>query len=251
MSRRQGKRARSGKRRRTRRKAAPRSKKALVRLIKSVALKDAETKAFRQGHNLISDLDPLSNTSYGWCIPVYQDVPKAGNTLTADDRNVIGNELIARGVMFKFSHYTGFTSLGAASPVTVRISLVSTDRPSEVTGVPLGTTGPIPGVWLDADSATGWTSYLWNAQKIRILKTKKYQWTPQGGLSTVRNFRFWCNIKGKKTCREDESLVLNNVVGDFKGRTYFLLFEMNNNGTTTIKAANSVVYDKVAYFKDP
>jgi len=240
-------------RRRTRRtKRRAMSRKQIIKLIHATALKDAETKVFDEGVNLLGTLDPPlvgAWTSQSFIIPTYQNVPKLKNTSTTTDISAIGNEIQARGVKYRF--YMRISSAGNIQQIRFRLSLVSTSRPDFLTSA-IGKPGFTPSAWYEPETIMPHTMKRFDNQEVNVLKSKVFYFSPYvSSFSLVKEVNFWCRIKGKKKLDSDENLITNSLVGNFKGKNYFVILEVHGGQASDLATSLAIQYDKVCYFKDP
>lgn len=239
--------------RRTRRKRVKNmTKKQLVKLIHATALKDAETKVYDVGVNLLAvgPWGPIGPyVSISWLIPTYQNVPKIKNTSTPTNISVIGNEFHMRGVKYKFFIRMSSTT-AAFGQIHVRLTLLSTSRPDMVVN-PNAPNLTVPGAWYETDTILPTTMQRWDNQEVTVLKSKRFVMNPGTNVSQLKLVNFWCPLRGKKVTAEDESLIVNTMVSNVKGKNYFVAVEVFNAQGTDMSTGLSLYYDQVAYFKDP
>lgn len=244
-------RGRRAKRRTRRKRVKNMSRKQLVKLIHATALKDAETKVYDVGVNLLAGAwaPPGAYVNASWLIPTYQNVPKIKNTSTPSNISVIGNELHMRGVKHRF--YVRMQSTGGGfGQLHIRITLLSTSRPDFV-GNPQQPNLPIPAAWYEVDTILPTTFQRWDNQEVTILKSKRVIINPGATVSQLKMINFWSPLRGKKTLAEDENLVANTAVANFKGKNYFVAVEILGVQGNDLSTTLSLYYDQVAYFKDP
>lgn len=228
------------------------TRKALVRLIHSTALKDAETKVFDKGFNLLAGAwaPPGAYTATSWILPTYGNIPKFKNTSTPTNISVIGNELHMRGVKYRFFIRMASTS-NAFGQLHVRMSLLSTSRPDFITN-PTDPVSGIPAAWYEPDTVLPITFQRWDTQEVKVLKSRRFVINPATtGVANLKMFNFWAPLRGKKTLDTDENLVANSYVNYFRGKNYFLAVEIYGPQGNDLTTALSMSYDQVSYFKDP
>jgi len=221
-----------------------------VRLIKSVALQDAETKKFNSIYDLFVAFPALSSSQYACLLPLYQDVPLIKNTSTRTSDSVIGEEMVARGVNFRFQMTQIDSSMALFAPTVLRFTLLSVPEYKDITLGSGYTALNVPVAWYESTTPAV-TERRWNMQKVKVLKTKKFKFQSSGGQAAHKHLTFWCGVKGKKKRREDESLIINDYFGPHNGRNYYLAVEVWNVLNETVSNQTSITVDKMSYFKDP
>jgi len=230
------------------------SKKRLVRLIKSVALRDVETKRLHVSFQLFSTLFPPGGSQYTALIPLFYDIPFIKNSLTNTSVSMIGEEIHSKGVAFRF--YIGQTDSAAsiASATRVRITLLSTNHIEDVTTVGgqlvLGT---VPGTWYDTPHVGGIapvTIAKWNTQRVKVLKTKLMQIRPNGGSNFLMVKNFFAGVKGKKRKLANESSTVNDYMGFLSGKDYVVAVEVYNQLGEDVSLNTTIGVSKITYFKD-
>lgn len=248
---RRNKTGRRGRARRSAKKSA--SRKRLVRLIHAVALKDAETKKFREGFSPFAWRPSLGSWNMSYGFNIFANIPKIKNTATDTSTSLIGEDFQARGVSLKFV----WSYVGAAStlyPVSIRITLVSTSNATDLDypGVfSSGSLSKIPSGWQEGTTGLVPTFARWNTQRLRVLKTRTMYWTPGGGNGFHKSFKFWCPVKGHKKLYTNESTTFNDYVGILNGKNYYCLVEMLNSQGLDVQQGATLYCDRVVYFKDP
>lgn len=229
------------------------------RRVLAIARQDHETKAFTRFYNLKS---AILETGYavgnGWMFRgnIFREIPRADSAAVKSEKEVIGNELEARG----FWIYVTLLSDSSINPnrfaIDMRLTVYSTNDVND--GAPFLESVFATDQIFDPDlQSTYPTAYKFNMQNVNVLKTRRFNGVFQGNNGSYsKEVRMWVPIKGKKISREEESIVgLADTFGFLKGRNYYWLVEVIGFGVNPGEPnalpniLNGTIETKV-YFKD-
>lgn len=212
--------------------------------IRAIALGPVETKKFWYAATGYSATG--TNQDYGRYYNLFHNIPKADVSAVGDsEESVIGNQFMSRGVKI-FIQSTNTSDY----EVIFRATVLSD---STFFGTTLGGGSLVSSdAWYEQDISQVLPRKRYNTQNVNVLQSKvwssKKQYATQGPDECF--IEMWVPITGKKTSEAESET--NTIVGQLKGRQYYLLLEQYIAGAPATPPNSSIsVYPYwVVYFKD-
>lgn len=233
--------------RNSRRRKAKRLSKHMVRAIKAISAGPIETKRFTT-YSLWNSLLLTSGYVAGPLVVltgnIFSGIPKIKNALTRTEDSVIGNEFLCRG--FKFLLNLNITSANAFPDVMFRFGLIQ--RTFYAPGV---VTLNVGGQEFDQDFSNVPTQSIWNTQYIKRMYSRKFRLNQSTTDPGVIEKKFYIPIRKKVIVSTEESLAVNDFVGQIKGTQYYWTLEVWGINITQLDTAISGNLSTALYFKDP
>jgi len=233
--------------RRVRRKAPRRLSKHMVRAIKAISQGPIETKRFTTFTLWNSGLVTsgyISGPTHVMQGNIFSGIPKIKNSLTRTEDSVIGNEFLCRG--FKFMLNLNITTANAFPDVMFRFGLMQrTFYSAGVVNINPG------GQEFDQDFSNVPTQSIWNTQVVKRMYSRKFRLNQSTTDPGLIQKKFYIPLRKKVVSSTEESLAVNDFVGQVKGMQYYWTLEVFGLSITALDTAIAGNWSTALYFKDP
>lgn len=239
---------------RRRRARRPVFGKRATKAIMAISQRPVETKsytysasysAFLLSAGYVAPLDNFTIRSN-----IFSPIPHADSALTKTEKEVIGNELMARGFWIRVSLASAVSPTAGHYGVQFRLTVYSI-ADVEVTA-PLYEVVGLGDPVFDQDFGNAYvTDRPFNNQYINVLKSHRWEARFDGNEDNyTTEHKLWVPITGRKIGRGEESTTVSSTLGPLKGRNYFWMLEVYAPGQSDLRAGVTGSIMTKVYFKD-
>lgn len=198
------------------------------RRVKAIAQLPVETKSWTRQYDLRGTIQGAGysvGNSFMIRSNIFREIPRADTAMMKNEKEVIGNQLEARGFWIRVNVLGSVVNNPARLGIDWRVTVYSTNNLDE--GAPLIEPVFNDDSIFDPDYRSSYaTAYRFNTQDVNILASKKFSANFLGGNGNFsREVKLWVPIRGRKTARAEETVLAQSNFGFLKGRNYYWLLE--------------------------